>query len=253
MTAHSPSGALPFLNPTTRYHPIRFRSSGPGSVPPLTASEGGIYHVWRSRDNRKGRHAAVVLCSPGQPRQEQRGEPDQQIPETEKASTAHWLSPRTTDTVVETCRGVAKMFTRFPFWDVSYDVAVVFTLGMYSAPTFTRVLQYVLSGRRSSGAGSVVRMRKLTRSTAIGCVVWVMNGFFVWYPLAAPWSQFPGEVDTAGGWTAFVGATIFEIGSVLLMLEAVNENREFPFPCRCHPRPPAMCWRAYVSFVIISI
>ena len=130
MTAPSPSGAFPFLNPTTRYHPIRFRSSGPGNVPPPAASEGGIYHVWRSRDNRKGRHAAVVARSPGQPRQEQRGDQDQQIPETEKASTARWLSPRTTDTVVETCRGVAKMFTRFPFWDVSYDVAVVFTLGM---------------------------------------------------------------------------------------------------------------------------
>ena len=29
-----------------------------------------------------------------------------------------------------------------------------------------------------------------------------------------------------GGITAFIGATIFELGSVLLMLEAVNENRE---------------------------
>jgi hypothetical protein len=28
-----------------------------------------------------------------------------------------------------------------------------------------------------------------------------------------------------GGITAFIGATIFELGSVLLMIEAVNENR----------------------------
>ena len=28
-----------------------------------------------------------------------------------------------------------------------------------------------------------------------------------------------------GGVTAFIGATIFEIGSILLMFEAVNENR----------------------------
>ncbi len=40
-----------------------------------------------------------------------------------------------------------------------------------------------------------------------------------------PSSEFHGEVEDAGGITAFVGATIFEIGSVFLMIEAVNENR----------------------------
>lgn len=64
-----------------------------------------------------------------------------------------------------------------------------------------------------------------TPDSRTGCVVWVMNGFFVWYPLAAPWTEFSGEEGVAGGWTAFVGATIFEVGSVLLMLEAINENR----------------------------
>jgi hypothetical protein len=58
-----------------------------------------------------------------------------------------------------------------------------------------------------------------------GSVVWVINGFFVWLPLQDPWTEFDGEVASAGGITAFIGATIFEIGSVFLMLEAVNENR----------------------------
>ena len=58
-------------------------------------------------------------------------------------------------------------------------------------------------------------------------MVWCINGFFVWYPLAAPWTEFPGEVDIGGGVTACIGATIFEVGSVLLMLEAINENREY--------------------------
>lgn len=78
------------------------------------------------------------------------------------------------------------MFTRYPYWDVSYLVAVIFTLGS---------------------------------------VVWVLNAFFVWLPLAAPSTEFSGEEETAGGWTAFIGATIFEIGSILLMIEAVNENQ----------------------------
>lgn len=58
-----------------------------------------------------------------------------------------------------------------------------------------------------------------------GSVVWVLNAFFVWLPSVRPSSEFHGEVTDAGGITAFVGATIFEVGSVFLMIEAVNENR----------------------------
>lgn len=55
--------------------------------------------------------------------------------------------------------------------------------------------------------------------------MWVINGFFEWYPLQNPDSEFPDETYWAGPITAVIGATIFEFGSVLLMLEAVNENR----------------------------
>jgi hypothetical protein len=48
--------------------------------------------------------------------------------------------------------------------------------------------------------------------------------FFVWLPLLIR-RRSSGEVGKAGGITAFIGATIFEVGSVLLMFEAVNENR----------------------------
>jgi hypothetical protein len=77
------------------------------------------------------------------------------------------------------------MFTTFSYWDVSYLVALVFTLGS---------------------------------------VVWCINAFFVWLPLQDPSTEFSGEITDGGGWTAFVGATIFELGSILLMIEAVNEN-----------------------------
>jgi hypothetical protein len=78
------------------------------------------------------------------------------------------------------------MFLRFPIWDVSYDVATIFTLGS---------------------------------------AVWVLNGFLVLLPATDPAGSWPGESAWGGGVSAVVGATIFEVGSVLLMLEAVNENR----------------------------
>lgn len=78
------------------------------------------------------------------------------------------------------------MITHYPIWDVSYLVAIIFTLGS---------------------------------------IVWCINAFFVWLPLQDPSTEFSGEIADAGGISAFVGATIFEIGSALLMVEAVNENR----------------------------
>jgi len=58
-----------------------------------------------------------------------------------------------------------------------------------------------------------------------GSVVWCINAFFVWLPLQDPSTEFDGEIANGGGISAFIGATIFEFGSVLLMIEAVNENR----------------------------
>ena len=78
------------------------------------------------------------------------------------------------------------MTRQYPYWDVSWLVATTFTLGS---------------------------------------LVWVINAFFAYLPLAQPSTSFNDEVLVGGGITAFVGATIFEIGSVLLMIEAVNENR----------------------------
>lgn len=78
------------------------------------------------------------------------------------------------------------MCTNYPVWDVSYLVAIIFTLGS---------------------------------------MVWVVNAFFVWLPLQDPSTEFDDEILSGGGISAFIGATIFEIGSVLLMIEAINENR----------------------------
>lgn len=194
-------GPLSFLNPTTRRLPVHrphakptaasssSSNDGPTQVHtldgdaedgtdklPIVEGEGeapglqkeephtGVYHVWRSRDNRKGRHALAL---------------------TPSASRVA-LPPPARDSFSSTARGILKMLTRYPVWDVSYDVATVFTWGS---------------------------------------VVWVINGFFEWLPLVSPSTEFPTEETWGGGLTAFIGATIFLFGSVLLMLEAVNENR----------------------------
>ena len=95
------------------------------------------------------------------------------------------LTPPPTSNFRHILRGIWRIFTYFPIWDVSWLVAVTFT---------------------------------------VGSVVWVMNGFFVFLPFA-PKVAFDGQSLYGGGITAFIGATVFEIGSAFLMLEAVNENR----------------------------
>lgn len=97
------------------------------------------------------------------------------------------------------------MFTYFPYWDISYLVAVIFT---------------------------------------IGSVIWVINGFFAWLPLVRPGSEFHNEVLYGGGITAFIGATVFEIGSILLVLEAINVNQEGCFGWAVDRAPSPSCWTA---------
>ena len=125
-----------------------------------------IEFKWRSRDNRKGRHTLVVDPS--------------------SDSSARYLVPKTTSSLREVGRGILRMGMQCPYWDISWLVAIIFTLGS---------------------------------------AVWVINAFFAYLPLAQPSTLFKNEALVGGGISAFVGATIFEIGSVLLMIEAVNENQ----------------------------
>ena len=178
------SGPFSFLNPTRanyRHKDIKpppsnskYSSSPPSedinvenafpNSPQLTSS---AHFKWRARDNRKGRHALVVESSPSP-----------QTPIVE--------GPRTTHSLRALRQGLWRMCTQFPYWNISYLVATIFTLGS---------------------------------------VIWVINAFFVYLPLAQPRTEFTTEILYGGGITAFIGATVFEIGSVLLMIEAVNENR----------------------------
>lgn len=171
------TGPVSFLNPTrARLEPTSqfAKSTDSLSKPTDTQRDAAIAeskppftYKWTSRNNRKGRHAISINPNAFH-------------------SEANIELPKRTASVKQTLRGIRRMVTVFPVWDISYDVATIFTLGS---------------------------------------VVWVINAFFVWLPLASPDSEFKNEELYGGGITAFIGATIFEVGSILLILEAVNENR----------------------------
>ncbi|KAI1542788.1 MFS-1 multi-domain protein, partial [Pyrenophora tritici-repentis] len=147
------TGPLPFLNPTRAHYRHGARPDA--------------RFKWTSRNDRKGRHAVVI--------------------DTKNTSAiSKHTTPRPTSSIRTVARNIWRMLTYCPVWDVSYDVAFVFTLGS---------------------------------------VIWVINAFFVYLPLVQPGTEFKTEELYGGGITAFIGATVFEIGSVLLIVEAVNEGR----------------------------
>lgn len=200
-------GPFSFLNPTVRKQRLPPAHAAPASSQEHELENGNgavngakkvpekkdeiraqdVYRKWRSRDNRKGKILSWRLNAWGEQLLKRcsvsRSPCHQCYARTDQ--NAKFLTPLSTSTLKETLRGIWRMFSTCPYWDVSYLVAVVFTLGS---------------------------------------VIWCINAFFVWLPLQDPSTEFSGEIE-AGGWTAFVGATIFEFGSVLLMIEAINENR----------------------------
>jgi len=136
-----PTGPIPFLHPTKRYHPVLdtlkqprlatrahelplphpFIPTGHRPGVPTPPLHDQIYHVWKSRDNRKGRHRHVIT-GPG----------------AKEYDTGRKSKVR------KTAVGVSRMFTRFPVWDISYLVAVSFTIGKLPAP-FVVPLNYLFA------------------------------------------------------------------------------------------------------------
>ncbi|CCA72523.1 hypothetical protein PIIN_06460 [Serendipita indica DSM 11827] len=60
-----------------------------------------------------------------------------------------------------------------------------------------------------------------------GSIVWVINGFIVFLPQIN--SEKYGQNEVGGGWTAWLGATIFEFGAVTALLEAMNREEDIAF------------------------
>jgi len=55
----------------------------------------------------------------------------------------------------------------------------------------------------------------------LGSAVWVVNGFVAFLPLC---NSSVSKLDTTNGWTAWIGATLFEFGAVFAMWEAWNRE-----------------------------
>ncbi|KAJ7253761.1 hypothetical protein B0H12DRAFT_1071425 [Mycena haematopus] len=55
----------------------------------------------------------------------------------------------------------------------------------------------------------------------VGSIVWVINGFISFLPFV---NTHVAKDDVGGGWTAWLGATIFEFGSILGLWEAWNRD-----------------------------
>ena len=110
-------GPIPFLHKTCRHE----LASKYGPLTTVTATPTtGIWRRYQSRDNRKGRHAVVI--SP------------------ESAAKQELSHPHASGTFQASLRGIWKMLVRYPIFDVSYDVAVVFTLGKLRFFSLTRTL-----------------------------------------------------------------------------------------------------------------
>lgn len=62
-----------------------------------------------------------------------------------------------------------------------------------------------------------------------------MNGFIVFMPYANP--HIP-QMSDAGGWTAWLGATIFEFGAICALLEAWNRDNTVDFGWAVQQIPP---------------
>lgn len=58
----------------------------------------------------------------------------------------------------------------------------------------------------------------------LGSVLWVINGFFAWLPIAYPGTVFENETTTGNGVTAFLGVILFEIGAYFALLKVINSE-----------------------------
>ena len=124
------TGAFKYFNPTSAQYSWRgWHSVHDSSLPehssqqswsaddeepeghiPARRKDDLLSFVWRSRDNRKGRHALLL----------RRGDRGEKQPHGS-------LQP--TNTLSATLHGILALFTKFPYWDISWCIAIVYVVG----------------------------------------------------------------------------------------------------------------------------
>lgn len=143
------------------------------TVPPLPSRPTGfqppqptLTYQWTSRNSRKGRQTLLIT--------------DRDLDDT------GIKPPAPSNTFAQIDATLALMFTCFPIWDISFDVAFLF---------------------------------------ALGSLIWILNGAFAMLPFWASGEVPPAVALNGGGITAFIGGLVFAVAGVLAELEAINEER----------------------------
>ena len=160
------TGAISFMEPTHVQFTYlgsseRGRDSHGGGH-----SDSDIQYQWTSRNNRKGRHALMIRQT------------------TERHVEDH--APWPTTGIAPMFKGIWRMGTCFFIWDISYIIAVVYTLA----------------------------------STLL-----VANAFLSFLPYAHPSFKPPDSIYIVEGILSLAGCTLFFVSSFLTFIEAVNQNR----------------------------
>jgi len=119
----------------------------------------GTEWEWWSRENRKGRH--ILLLSHGQ-------------------------APSRTARTTRLLRALVRMITVVAWWDVSWWVGVVFT---------------------------------------VGSICSITSGVLQWLQVAYPDTRFAADPSTVSGAISFFRGMLFLLGGMLLVVEAVNANQ----------------------------
>ncbi|KAK4556488.1 hypothetical protein LTR86_006632 [Recurvomyces mirabilis] len=155
-----------FFNPTSARLHIRRHRDG-DSLETTLSREEQLALLWRSRDQRKGRGSLAVRSF--------------NVDDVKQSHT----SPRKQGRATRVAKGIVRMFTIFPYWDMAF----------WSGWSYT-----------------------------IGSALFVIDGAFSWSILAFSYTEFKGEEKYGVPLCFFFGALFYQVGAVMAYLEAVNDG-----------------------------
>lgn len=172
MLTYDKGGAVSWLNPThALFYDVQTRAFERWTndikdthvqLPP----DCRIAYKWTSRNNRKGLHSLALSPS--------------------TRSFEHLLPPYYKSNSRWIMHNLRRMCTCFPFWDLSFLIAI-FSTG--------------------------------------GSLAWLINGLIIWMPTSDSASELPGQVTYGGGILAFCAVLLFLGNGCLALLESINEKR----------------------------
>jgi hypothetical protein len=160
------TGAISFMKPTHILFNYLGSTERGRDTDRQSQADSDIQYHWTSRNNRKGRHTLMI----------------RQTSERHVEDHAPWP----TTGIAPVFNGIWRMGTCFFIWDISYIIAVVYTLAS---------------------------------------ALLVANAFLSFLPYAHPSFKPPDSIYIVEGILSLIGCTLFLASSFLTFIEAVNQNR----------------------------